>query len=59
MAIETSKIKRIIDDLETEAEEARKNEAEFYDATTLYNHFYFKGQRERLDYAAALLRQVL
>jgi hypothetical protein len=59
MAIETAEIKRIIDDLETEAEEAGKNETEYYAANTLYNHFYFKGQRECLDYAAALLRQVL
>jgi hypothetical protein len=59
MAIETAEIKRIIDDLETESRKAAQNESQFYHAGTLYNHFYFKGQRERLEYAAALLRQVL
>lgn len=57
--MEQAEIERIVDDLETKAEQAHQDAYYNSHSNALINHYYFKGRREAYEQAATVLKQVL
>ena len=59
MKIDKAEIERIIDDFETKSEKFKKEVSQNLGNKSVKSAFYCSGRSESLDYAAAVLRQVL